>query len=519
MRNKDPFYSIRPELFKSYLEEARSKKQEHIYFIGVDQDFNITISMQQVRALNLVTALIRQKKITRTSQVGIVGGGPAGIMAATAIASKLSCKVTLIEQEDEVASLFRGSYYRFVSPTIFRHLEFYNSDWGDTKFPFFNWDECYGDELHRVFNEKWSFYKKRLGIKENLGTKIKSIRVLSGTHPIQLITTKNKKSRFDVVIVANGFGKKYIGYSYPSCFKNFWTSGAPHDYDAACSGGKKKIFISGTGDSGLLELFNFCFWGFRHHQIKKYLPRLHQRDLGPLVAMETSVMNDIKAWEIEPEHITSNIIQMMSRNQHETECTEELRLVRKITKMYRDSGGFRNQIPNHKQIKKCMPLVEEWLYLTSYRQLRESYEAVPVAEIDKEYWANIEHFCRKNVKIYLNSSGKNPYSVYASSINQFLLSILLRKGLVKHIPGRVKFNGRRVTFLDSGKIKEFDVLIQRHGSKQKKMFKSFFPNRQDESLLGIQMHTDTMLQFYHCDRFFKKTKLRRDFARISINLL
>jgi hypothetical protein len=385
----------------------------------------------------------------------------------------------------------------------------------ETKFPFYNWQESYGDELQRELSQKWNFYKKRLNINEKIRTKIKSIRKSTKSNKIVLTTTKGQETNFDLVIIASGFGKKYFGNSFPHYFKDFWKSGAPHEYDLCCTGGKKKIFISGAGDSGLIEVFNFCFIGFRHHQITKFLPMADQSIFAEVNALEENTSSELDDWERDGENVSSSHIQFMLKGWIHPNNKKEAALIRKILKLYRALGGTIDRIATRAQIEVCKPLLLEWLYLRIGYELKVAYESI---KIDDSYFESLDKLCRKNVSVTLNSLSETAYSSYSSPVNKLLFSILERKGLVKFKQGRAKIKNKTVQ-LDGLKSKTFDVVIQRHGPHKKKMFKSLYPRKATEKFLATQMFPEKLIQFYHDNNFFKKTKLRPDMVRVMMHEL
>src|SRR5450755_3930137 len=99
----------------------------------------VTVYAQQVRALNLVDAIIAQSLVREKGKVAIVGGGVAGITAAVALAKaapRLSA-IDLFERRADILQLQHNS-------TRYLHPHFY--DWPnvgaevvDAGLPIMNW--------------------------------------------------------------------------------------------------------------------------------------------------------------------------------------------------------------------------------------------------------------------------------------------------------------------------------------------------------------------------------------------
>jgi hypothetical protein len=78
---------------------------------------NVSIQLQQVRALNLVWALSSTGRLRAGDRLMVVGGGFAGLTAAAA-AGRLGLRVTLVERGREFLALQRRNRTRFIHPHI-----------------------------------------------------------------------------------------------------------------------------------------------------------------------------------------------------------------------------------------------------------------------------------------------------------------------------------------------------------------------------------------------------------------
>jgi len=127
---------------------------ESIYVLGCFAT-HVTVYSQQVRALNLVTALRRQHILDENTRVGIIGGGAAGLMAASASAS-WGATVKLVDKMRGPMGLQRNSRHRWLHPTIY--------DWpkhdkdGVARLPFFPWKADFADIVVRQIERLWDNY-------------------------------------------------------------------------------------------------------------------------------------------------------------------------------------------------------------------------------------------------------------------------------------------------------------------------------------------------------------------------
>jgi len=78
---------------------------------------NVSIQLQQVRALNLVWALASTGRLRAGDRLTVVGGGFAGLTTAAA-AARLGAKVTLVERGRELLALQRRNVTRYIHPHI-----------------------------------------------------------------------------------------------------------------------------------------------------------------------------------------------------------------------------------------------------------------------------------------------------------------------------------------------------------------------------------------------------------------
>jgi NADPH-dependent 2,4-dienoyl-CoA reductase/sulfur reductase-like enzyme len=94
-----------------------------LYLVGIFAR-GVTVYSQQIRALNLIWALVEQRllacKVTRAPRergsIAIIGGGFAGLTAAAALIKKgVYAHITIFEQRDTLLPLQHGSDTRAFS--------------------------------------------------------------------------------------------------------------------------------------------------------------------------------------------------------------------------------------------------------------------------------------------------------------------------------------------------------------------------------------------------------------------
>src|SRR5215211_6781602 len=93
------------------LSEFQVPKYGKVFIIGRGGGGPITVYSQQLRALNLVSALCKKNLLSPNNDVVVVGGGIAGVTAGAAAALH-GAKVTILEQGEELLHLQRGCHTR-----------------------------------------------------------------------------------------------------------------------------------------------------------------------------------------------------------------------------------------------------------------------------------------------------------------------------------------------------------------------------------------------------------------------
>ena len=250
----------------------------HSVFVLGSFEQRVTVYAQQVRALNLVDAILSRGLLQETGSVAIVGGGAAGITAAVALARAApSLKaLDLFESRSNVLDLQHHS-------SRYLHPHFYDwpnagSDNPEAGLPLMNWTAGSAGEVAASLRAQFDDARRSsiLSFQHDLGvtglrpSTTSTVRVLvPGASPLGKI--------YDIVILAIGFGlEAFLDGDTPS----YWL---PSQMSAALLTPQPDplIFVSGNGDGGLVDFLMAAFNAMEHQAICELILGL---DLGPAIA-------------------------------------------------------------------------------------------------------------------------------------------------------------------------------------------------------------------------------------------
>lgn len=261
----------------------------HSVFVLGSFERRVTVYAQQVRALNLVDAILARGLLQETGSVAIVGGGAAGITAAVALARAAPNlkALDLFERRSDVLDLQHHS-------TRYLHPHFYDwpnagSDNPNAGLPLMNWAAGPAGTVATTLRSQFDDARRSsiLSFQPDLGvtglrpSTTSTVRVfVPGASPLGKI--------YDVVILAIGFGlEAFLDGDTPS----YWL---PTQMSAALLTNQADplIFISGNGDGGLVDFLMAAFNAMEHQAICELIMGL---DLGPATAALQLVEQE--AWE------------------------------------------------------------------------------------------------------------------------------------------------------------------------------------------------------------------------------
>lgn len=244
------------------LRKFRHPKLNRAFILGCTSPF-LNINAQQQRAFNLAYVLLEKPLLVAGMDVAIVGGGIAGLSAATALLAN-GIRVTIYERMHEVLSLQRGNLTRYVHPQIARWPD-KASGYPLTDFPYMNWQ---GGTVGRVIlelNEQWREIRNIFGpphLTVNIDCKVRELSITAGGAKVRVHTKLGFSGNFDYAIVAAGYGLEDDLGSTPSYWHNDDFSQPVLDPRV----NQRKYFVSGVGDGGLTEVLRLKLSDFQHQE-------------------------------------------------------------------------------------------------------------------------------------------------------------------------------------------------------------------------------------------------------------
>ncbi|KPH04380.1 hypothetical protein CO657_22905 (plasmid) [Rhizobium acidisoli] len=254
--------------------EARIPGTNSVLVLGSFEK-RVTVYSQQVRALNLVDAILSENLVRPNGgKVAIVGGGAAGITAAVALArtSPNLERLDLFERNSAVLSLQHGSR-RFLHPHFY-DWPAADSDRNDAGLPLMNWTAGAAGDVAATLRAEFDAecHKTILTLYNDQAV---TGLIPSSLGPIRVVVDKSTAIGriYDVVILAIGFGlEAYLDGETLSYWSPSALAGPIHTQVA-----NPILFISGNGDGGLVDFTMAAFNALEHHQICAMLMGL---DLG-----------------------------------------------------------------------------------------------------------------------------------------------------------------------------------------------------------------------------------------------
>jgi hypothetical protein len=250
----------------------------HSVFVLGSFEQRVTVYAQQVRALNLVDAILSRGLLQDTGSVAIVGGGAAGITAAVALARAAPGlkKLDLFESRSNVLELQHHSN-RYLHPHSYDWPNA-GSDNPDAGLPLMNWTAGPAGTVAATLRAQFDdacrssilSFQPDLGVTGLSPSTTSTVRVLvPGASPLGKI--------YDVVILAIGFGlEAHLDGDTPS----YWL---PSQMSAALLTPQREplVFVSGNGDGGLVDFLMAAFNAMEHQAICELILGL---DFGQAVA-------------------------------------------------------------------------------------------------------------------------------------------------------------------------------------------------------------------------------------------
>lgn len=271
-----------PDRATTIADACRLSSEPEVYSIGQFDD-RVTVLSQQCRALNLAWALVETGRLStdpaqKRSQVAILGGGFAGLTFAAALLQKqCHCSITVFEERDTLLPLQQGSDTRWLHPHIY-DWPVAGSDAPAAMLPVLNWTAARASDVVVQVLSGWGEVARdrdppvtlwcntrHLQFRGVPGSKARLEWVGERRDPAtgrslarQPRGHEGRSARFDVVVLAVGFGLEAIGSSY-------WRNeilGQP-----GLEQSRTTYLVSGQGDGAMIDLLRLKISQFRQDRI------------------------------------------------------------------------------------------------------------------------------------------------------------------------------------------------------------------------------------------------------------
>lgn len=252
--------------------DAKVPGTRSVFILGCLES-RVTLYAQQVRALNLVNAIIEQGLIRANGRIAIIGGGAAGITAAAAFALAMPnlVRIDIYERKEMLLHLQVGNGDRYLHPHLY--------DWpneGSTVLeaglPLLNWTAGTAGEVADHLLSTFLAIQQHTQ-KISVKTLRRVERVDAALHAGCRVTVEGMPGEggfYDIAILSVGFG--YEQYIDNEKNHSYW---APHPLSGPIrrESSSHVILISGNGDGGLVDFLTATFEGVSHREICEFIVR------------------------------------------------------------------------------------------------------------------------------------------------------------------------------------------------------------------------------------------------------
>ncbi|WP_091741902.1 ABC-three component system protein [Phenylobacterium immobile] len=255
------------------IEHMRVPNTRSVFFLGCFEK-RVTVFSQQIRALNLVAAILDQNLVRANGRVAIIGAGAAGLTAAIALAKAASGlrAIHVYEMRSEVLELQEASN---------RYLHPHNYDWPagpatevSAGLPILNWSAGPARDVQKHLRKQFDDESRGTQIQLRTDTTVTGVRPfnMEGVRVV-LRDSAYRSDVYDAVILSVGFGtERFIDGDTPS----YWTLSQLEG--PVLPAGTMDIFVSGNGDGGLVDFMGAAFRPMPHQEICNLITGLN---LGP----------------------------------------------------------------------------------------------------------------------------------------------------------------------------------------------------------------------------------------------
>ena len=283
----------------TYVDAATLSTRPGVVFVG-PYGQRVSFASQQRRALNTVWAIEQANRIKSGSDVAVIGGGLAGLTVAAALLAR-NCIVWMYEAKPNVLVRQAQTKHRFIHPTVNFWPERGLS--GTTQFPFFDWYSSYCSGVIDLIEAEWIEHFRDNISETYFRTKVTDLGfdVADDKVVVTAVGSGPASKKFDQVFVATGFGdeKEVEG----ALNIKYWDKDEIDVWDDT----GKAVFISGTGDGGLIDALRFVHAEFDRGRLPVTLATaLSGTGLASQVAaVESGILTEAKGDPIQASELYS----------------------------------------------------------------------------------------------------------------------------------------------------------------------------------------------------------------------
>jgi hypothetical protein len=469
------------------------------------QKRNISIIDQQARCFNLCYALTKSRRVTRNSQVAIIGAGVSGMTCAVALAMAANCLVYVFEGDDILLRRFRESAFRYFHPEL-------NANAGgqrgalsddpnlDTDFPFMNWEGGYGPELAAQLIRKFDHYRSVACIALYLKEQI--VEVAPDGQRVRLTSRAGQVTSCDLAIVATGFGKERG--SELTNDESYWHSGNPRSYrtiGVRPQRSPERVLISGNGDSAVIELAHYLINDFSHHEIFRFLPHNVPPARGQwYLTIQSSlihrrILSDVFFDEENPDvPVAAGVLGWYWNTRNRAELNPHIPLFG-----VQPAGAMEPRLFKvmHRLLSpyRCLDAVPPNILFKVQKRASARFEELASEELaqfarglklTKIFRPRIRNVMRRDVRVTVIGPSPTIYSVRQAPLNWFLLAVLEKFGKFEYRQGKLKRAAKIVRNEIRTQFGPFDRVIVRHGPKFDSL--AYGLGRENESIRAFFLH-------------------------------
>lgn len=262
-------------------------KYPNVYVLGAFAK-RVTLYSQQMRALNLVFAMVREGIIKKGREVVVIGAGAAGLTAAAG-AAKHGARVVLLEKYGSIMESLRGNRQRWIHPRIYDWPALGSRD-QVAALPLLNWSAGYAEQVVEQIEGEWEHLVTRYSIDVHLGEEA-SIANDSGQVKLKWADEQRDNA---IIILAVGFGFEPDNYPF---YYSYWTEDKiDGGFNRSMDG--ETWLVSGYGDGALTDVMRLCLRNFRHAKITELFSTVGgnedlERQLKKLVSRPNMTAEDL----------------------------------------------------------------------------------------------------------------------------------------------------------------------------------------------------------------------------------